>query len=34
MLAGMFNDEEFRKQVRHCNSAEDLFTLLLQRARN
>jgi len=34
MLAGMFNDEGFREQVRHCNSAEELFTLLMQHARN
>ena len=32
MLAGMFNDETFREQVRHCQSGEQLHHLIMEHA--
>ncbi len=34
MLAGMFNDEEFRKRVRDCHSGSELHSLLMEQARH
>ncbi len=34
MLAGMFNDEEFRKRVRGCHSGNELHRLLMEQARH
>lgn len=34
MLAGMFNDDEFRQQARHCHDSEEMQHLLDVRSRN
>lgn len=34
MLAGMFNDDEFRQQARQCHSSEEIQQLLGDRSRN
>jgi len=34
MLAGMFNDDEFRQQARQCHSSEEMHRLFSDQSRN
>ena len=34
MLAGMFNDDEFRQHARECHSGEEMQRLLSEQSRN